>query len=270
MAIFDFHKFPFWKLLFIILAFISFGAAIYFYFSSKMIQNTDHVIFLSDTETQHVLNQDADHYYQTFHKVDLKVRKSKNLQDYLAKIAKSGCEGSEENKEKIIDCIEKVNKQLYNKRSDTVEGINIGSLLDLPWKIGFTCDKFYENGLPHTRGDVIVLNNLDIERRNMVEMCRLLIHEKVHVYQKSSYKEEFQKSLETKYEKTDKLRDAHNAPANPDIDAHIYRKKDDDTLMDSTYSKNPKHFRDVKFPNNDHTLEHPFESVAYSLENLYS
>lgn len=270
MKAFNIYNFPYWKLLLIALAFLSFGAAIYFYFSSKMVQNTENVIFLSDSETQNVLNEDADHYYQTFHKVDLKVRKSKNLEEYLAKIAKSGCEGTEENKEKILHCIEKVNKQLQDKRKDTVEGINIGTLLDLPWKFGFTCDKFYENGLPHTRGDVIILNNLDIERRNMMEMCRLLIHEKVHVYQKSIHKESFEKALEDKYEKTDKLRDKKNSPANPDIDSHIYRKKDDGTIMDSAYVNTPKHFRDVTFPNDDHTLEHPFETTAYHLENLYS
>ena len=35
----------------------------------------------------------------------------------------------------------------------------MGKLLDLKWKIGFICDKFYENGLPHTRGDTILINN---------------------------------------------------------------------------------------------------------------
>lgn len=258
-----------WKTLLLLLAFLSFGAASYFYFSSKAIQSTDNIIFLSNDETQDVLNNDADHYYQTFHSVDLKVRKSKNLQEYLGKISKSGCEGMEENKEKIVDCIEKVKKKLHSHRNETIEGVNIGVMLDLPWKFGFVCDNYYENGLPHTRGDVIILNNQDIQRRNIQEMCRLLIHEKVHIYQKTK-KEDFETSIKDKYEKTKDTRESETAPANPDIDAFTYKRKSDGEIMESKYNETPAHFRDIAFPKGDHTLEHPYETIAYTLESLYS
>jgi len=77
---------PVWKFIALLLAFLSFGAALYFFFSSKMIDSTDNIIFLPQEETQTVLNDDADHYYQTFHEKDLKVRKIKNVEEYLAKI----------------------------------------------------------------------------------------------------------------------------------------------------------------------------------------
>ena len=255
-----------WKLVCFTLAFLSFGAALYFWIKSKMVQNTDTVVFLKNSETQAILNEDADHYYQTFHKVDLKVRKSKNLQEYLEKIGNSGCEGTEDNKEKILYCIGKVNERLEPKRKETVEGIEIDKLLNLQWRIGFTCDKFYENGLPHTRDNVIILNNTDIQRRNIVEMCQLLIHEKVHVYQKT-HTQEFKEYLEEKFEKVEKKDKNKTIPANPDVDGFVYKEKKSGEVFNVKYKKNPEHFRDIT---GNHKKEHPNESVAYKLEKLYT
>lgn len=257
-----------WKRIVLGIAFLCFGAGLYFWVASRMIKNTKEVTFLSAEETQSVLNDDADHYYQTFHKTDLKVRKSKNLQDYLAKIAKSGCDGEEENKEKILDCIAKVNTRLETHRGTTVEGIDIGKLIDLSWRIGFTCDNFYESGLPHTRGDVIILNNQDIQRRNIVEMCQLLIHEKVHIYQKT-YTKDVDTHLKEHFDIVKARDENKEAPANPDIDNHVYKRKNDGKVMESTYNKKPTHFRDIQFPDGDHTMEHPLEQMAYQMEKLY-
>lgn len=257
-----------WKIVLFAIALLCFGAAMYFYVKSKMVANTEKIIFLTDSETQEVLNGDADHYYQTFNKVDLKVRKSKTMEDYLVKIANSGCFAMEENKEKIVDCIERVQTQLTPRRNEVIDGIQIGKLLDLEWRIGFTCDDIYESGLPHTRGNVIILNNLDIQRRTLEETCQLLIHEKVHVYQKT-YAEETNAHLTEHFDIVKKKSDNARVPANPDVDENIYKRKQDGKILESEYVKKPTHFRDVKFPDGDHTQEHPFEMTAYKLESLY-
>ena len=260
---------PLWKFIALFLAFLSFGAALYFFFSSKMIQSTDHINFLSQEEIQKVLNDNADHYYETFHEKDLKVRKIKNVEEYLAKISKSGCNASEEKKQKIIDCIGKINTKLHSKKKDSIDGVQLSKLLELPWNIGFVCDKSYENGLPHTRGNVIILNNKDVSTRNIPEICRLLIHEKVHIYQKE-YKEEFLAELLKEYELVDEIDKATtNIRANPDTDNFVYKRKSDSKVLKTTYRKNPTKFNDVQYPENDHSLEHPFEYVAYHVEKLY-
>ena len=255
-----------WKIALFVLAFLSFGAAMYFFLKSKMVKNTDQIIFLKSAETQEILNNDADHYYQSFNKTDLKLRKSKNLAEYLEKISDSGSEGGEENKEKIIDCIGRINKKL---QSGIKEGIDIQKFVEMDWRIGFTGDTFYENGLPHTRTNVIILNNSDIEKISITELCRLLIHEKVHVYQKT-YKTEFSKYLDENFEKTGKKGKSEDIPANPDTDKFIYKRKSTGEILQGRYREKPKHFRDIAFTDDDHTKEHPNESVAYALENLYS
>ena len=51
-------------------------------------------------------------------------------------------------------------------------------------KIGFVCNNNYENGLPHTRGDIIILNKNKFMINSDIKNMKTLIHEQVHVYQK--------------------------------------------------------------------------------------
>lgn len=259
----------FWKIGIFILAFLSFGAATYFFLKSKMVKNTDQITFLTSSETQAVLNDNADQYYQTFTKIDLKVRKCKSLKEYLARISNSGSEGEEENKEKIMDCINRINRKLDKTKGDKmISGVNMRTFLDMPWRIGFTGDTFYENGLPHTRNGVIIMNSRDIERKSITSMCRLLIHEKVHVYQKI-YQTEFAKYLEENYDRTEKEHNDITIPSNPDTDRFVYTEKATGQILQGKYRENPRHFRDIDFTDNDQRKEHPNESVAYALENLF-
>ena len=255
------------KIALFVLAFLSFGASMYFFLKSKMIKNTENIIFLTNSETQELLNRDADHYYQSFNKTDLKLRKSKSLAEYLEKISDSASEGGEENKEKIVDCIGRINKKL---QPGMKEGVDMRKFVEMEWRIGFTGNTFYENGLPHTRTNVIILNNQDIEKKSITDLCRLLIHEKVHVYQKT-YKKEFSKYVDQHFEIAgEKKKQPEDVPANPDTDKFIYKRKNTGEILQGRYREKPKHFRDIAFTDDDHTKEHPNEYVAYALENLYS
>ena len=98
-------------------------------------------------------------------------------------------------------------------------------------------------------------------------MCQLLIHEKVHIYQKS-YKGDIDTFLSQNFEIVREKPQDSGIPANPDVDNITY-KQSDGTVLESKYVKKPKHFRDIDFPNDDHTLEHPFEKMAYTVEKLF-
>lgn len=256
----------YWKWAVVFIAFLTFSAAIYYWIDARSLA-APVVIILSGDEMQSIINNDADHYYEKFHEVDYKVRNVTNKEEYLEKISKSGCDGDIEVAEKVKNCIEKIHTKLLPQQHETINGVQIGKLLKLTWKIGFTCDKYYENGLPHTRGDTIILNNRDVSRRNIDEVCKLLIHEKTHIYQKN---EDVSDYLDENYNVV-KRKDYSDTtmPANPDTDDFVYRDKQSNEILGGKYKKKPKHFRDVKFTHNDHTLEHPFESMAYKMESLY-
>jgi len=255
----------FLMILLIILAIVSFIVGIYYWlqFTSTKLSLT----FLTETETQTVLNNDADHYYDTFQKEDLKVRHVKSKQDYLGKISKSSCDGNIEIEEKITYCVEKLHTYMKQYTGQTIEGVTIDDLMKLPWKIGFICDKVYENGLPHTRGDVIILSNLHIQSLTIPEVCRLLLHEQTHVFQKKYGMTDY---LKTHYDTvTVHDKEKKRIPANPDTDGLVYKDKSNGTVFQGQYNKTPKFFRDITFTNGDHTMEHPFEYMAYQLEKLF-
>ena len=230
----------------------------------------NNVNFLTKEETQELLNKDADHYYERFQKDDLLVRGVKSKEDYLEKIANSACDGDVEVEEKITDCIGKLQKRMAQLKNETIEGISIEKMATLPWKIGFTCDKNYENGLPHTRGDVILLNNRDVQTRTISEVCRLLLHEQTHVYQKqismATYLGENYENINISESERKRI------PANPDTDLNVYKDKKDGTVYMGQYEEKPKHFRDIRFSGGDgkdSQYEHPYEKIAYAIEKIY-
>ena len=245
-----------------LLSIVCLVVALYFWYivSNPVIQ------ILTAAEIQKVISEDADNYYDKFHKKDLKVRQVDNKPGYLLKIAKSGCAPEGENRAKVEECIATVHAHLSKRRSETVHGIDINSFLNLPWKIGFTCDNNYENGLPHTRGDIIILNNADITKRSNRQVCRLLIHEKSHVYQKKRDMSLYMNANYTEVKRKDYTDES--VPANPDTNDTIYRCNETKEVLGGAYAENPTHFRDIVFTQDDHTLEHPFESIAYKMEKL--
>jgi hypothetical protein len=245
-----------------LLSIICLVVALYFWFlvSKPAIQ------ILTAAEIQNVISEDADHYYDKFHKKDFKVRDVDDKPGYLFKIAKSGCAPEGGNGLKVEECIATVHAHLSERRNETIHGIDMNSFLNLPWKIGFTRDNNYENGLPHTRGDVIILNNEDIAKRTHQEVCRLLIHEKSHVYQKKRDMSLYMKEKYTEVKRKDYTDES--VPANPDTNDTIYRCNETNEILGGTYAETPTHFRDVVFTLDDHTMEHPFESIAYKMEKL--
>jgi hypothetical protein len=248
------------------LSLVFFTAAVYFWIQS-MRSRASVIEILTAEEMQRVISEDADNYYDKFHRADYKVRKVKNKKSYLAKISKSGCSPDEEIVEKIKKCIDTVHELLLPRKNETIHGIKIETFLFLPWRIGFTCDKNYENGLPHTRGDVIILNTRDIQQRTIPEVCKLLIHEKSHVYQKLEDVSHYLKKNYTEIKQKDYKDEA--MPANPDTNDTVYKCNKTDTILGGKYAEHPTHFRDISFPRDDHSLEHPFESMAYKMEELY-
>lgn len=257
-----------WKIILFIIAFITFNYGIYIWFE-EYIKNNVHVHFLSKEETQAILNNDADHYYSRFQKNDLKARKVKSKKDYLAKIANSACDGDPEIEEKINFCVKRLKKRFESLKQETIEGVSIDKLSELPWNIGFTCDKSYENGLPHTRGDTIILNLRTVKKTTIDDLCRLLLHEQTHVYQKqidlSSYLKEEYDNMSISKEELAKI------PANPDTDLNTYRHKKTGEVFMAQYNDSPKYFRDVVFKSgkDDVTKEHPYEYMAYKMEEIF-
>ena len=188
-----------------------------------------------------------DNYYDSFSDLDLKARNVKSLDEYLRKI-RSVCFYSDDgvDKNKIIwRCIARASKDMV--KEDMVgkrKWIDMNKLRALPWKIAVTLGgSTYEYGFPHTRGDVIVVNEKDVKDDD--EFVDTLLHEQMHVYQKM-YPEDFQKYLDSEgFVRYCRRNLIQNVAANPDADAWVYMK--DGEVFVGQYSGRNINYRSVTF-----------------------
>ena len=231
--------------------------------------------YMTADELSAYLINDKDDYYKNFSNIDLKVRKVSNLEDYYNNIKKSCIHVDESNMNILNNCINIANNKLKKYKCIGFDG---NKCANLEWIIGLVKDKLYEEGYPHTRHNIIIIPSYLLNSKN--QLINTLIHEKIHVYQKT-YPEDIKKYLEingfTKYKlRTEYNNDSHgmdnigvntNIRSNPDMDKWIYKNKNGE-IMSTEYMDNPKSIMDVKtIPINDTKFEHPFEFMAYDITN---
>ena len=221
--------------------------------------------FLNNDTLYDFLIKDNDNYYKTFNKNDMIVRNINSINDYHKIIKQSVCNCSEVIKNKIIKCINLIDNKINNINYDYFNGEKFNKII---WKIGFIKGKLYEGGLPHTRNDIIILPIDYLESLDNITLTKLLIHEKIHVYQKL-YHDDIEKYLiKNNFNIINKI--IYNRRANPDMHNKIYMDKDNNIYY-SQYNNKPKNIMDVTYyPINNSLHEHPFEKMAYEISNLIS
>jgi hypothetical protein len=222
--------------------------------------------YMTAEQLSNYLINDNDDYYKNFSDLDLKVRNINNLEDYYNNIRKSCIDIDESNINILNNCIYKANNKL---RGYSCIGFDGNKCADIEWNIGLIKDKLYEEGYPHTRHNVIIIPSYLLNNKS--NLINTLIHEKIHVYQKT-YPEDIEKYLEangfTKYKlRNDFNNSGVNTRANPDMDKWIYKNKNGE-IMSTEYNDNPKSIMDVKtIPIDNTKFEHPFEFMAYDITN---
>jgi len=224
--------------------------------------NTSDIIFINKDDLTRILINDSDNYYKTFNKNDMIVRNINNMDEYYHMISNSTIDCTDDIKDKIIKYIFKIKDKFKNIDSYYMNGKKFNNII---WKIGLIKGKLYEGGLPHTRNDIIILPIEYLVSIDEKTFINLLIHEKIHVYQKL-YPDDMDKYL-IKNNFTVVNNMITNMRANPDMNNKIYKDKDNNMYY-SQYHDKPKNIMDVTFhPINNSLYEHPFEKMAYELSN---
>jgi hypothetical protein len=220
-------------------------------------------IYLTKSELEKTLINNKDKYYDNFNENDLRVRNIDNINEYY-NIIKNSCINISSNYSKILDNAITIANQKINKIK--INGFDGNKAMKIQWIIGIFKGKDYEYGLPHTRNFIILLPESILKNTNSI--VRILIHEKIHIYQKM-YPDDIKIWLKyngfIKYKIKNKK---DNIRSNPDVDNYIYKNSQDQILM-SVYNELPFTINDVKYyPINDYKYEHPFEYMAYTLEYI--
>ena len=215
--------------------------------------------FLNKTELYDLLYNN-DMYYNTFTSYDMKVRNIISIYDYKEIIRDSVSEFTNEEQNIISNAITIANNRLTKINLPWFDGIKAANL---PWILGIVNNNKYEEGLPHTVNDTIILGRKynDI---NIMMLVSTLIHEKVHIYQKK-YNKDYMK-----YIKDNNFivieNNNNNIRANPDTyyDPYIYMKNN--IMYKMEYKASPKSIGDTIQMNQYY--EHPLETMAIEISKI--
>ena len=218
----------------------------YFVYSSSIIETfkDDTNIYLTQEETINFIRNDNDKFISSLSPFDLEARDVRSPQEYMNKIINDCYNFTDSQKTKLNNC-SKIARNFFDN--------------NYVWKFALIGD-VYEEGIPHTRTDIIFLSP-KIFNYNETDLITILIHESIHIYQRYN-KTEMNKYLKDKSYSVSRRRDSEPfIRANPDLDEYIYKDKNGDELLYLYKSSMPNGINDI-IPNKN---EHPFETMAYEI-----
>jgi hypothetical protein len=136
--------------------------------------------------------------------------------------------------------------------------------------------KEYEEGLPHTRDNIIFVSK-NVLKYDELNLTNTLIHEKIHIYQRynSNIFDKIIKDMRLLEIDKKAYKSAKYIRSNPDTNNKIYYAAanaamvSDANVMVCLYrNDNPNSINDVIHKN--YSMEHPYEKIAYEIaENYY-
>jgi len=239
--------------IFLIITLIFFLIIYYFYKEDNNIDNfeqNNNIKFMNKIETQKFINNDEDNYIKNLSLYDLRARKVKTNEEYKKIVIDNCLDFNDIQKNKIIFCANKA-QDFFNN--------------NINWNFALISN-IYEEGMPHTRKDIIFLSP-NIFNNNDDELIKTLIHESVHIYQRYN-KDIIKKYLnENNYFISRLRKNIHLIRANPDLDEYIYKDNNNNELIAYYTNEYPNGINDITIKN--YSFEHPFEKMAYEIGEKY-
>jgi len=228
------------------------------------------VIFFTKSQTRNFILADKDKFIASLDKANCLARQVATPAEYRSLAAQAAVSFSAEEQKRLRRAVSLAAGALEKMSPAYLAqcGIDKSRMQTLlgTWTLAKTRDSDVEMGMPHTRERVIFLSGAYLARygsNNMVKMTRTLIHEFMHIYQRT---------FATLY--TDFLRqngwvrvpyNENDLRINPDLDKQVWKRRDDKRLYMAQFTtpQNPKNLKDVRL--SESRYEHPFEWYAYKL-----
>ncbi len=213
--------------------------------------------FITKSEFSSIIQEDKDGFIDGLTDIDLYARKVVDKQQYKDIAMQLTYDFNRKEIKRIKDIVNSIpSKDLSHFGIDKNKWDNI--------QLKFAKSE-YEDGYPHTRGDVIVLNSRSMSRTDD-ELRDTIIHEKVHIYQKM-YPDDIKAYLDKAGFRIARMRGAYPlARANPDLDEYVYADKDGNIHISEYTSNMPSGIWDIT---GSSEMEHPLEMMAYQIAKQY-
>ena len=249
-------------------------------------KNEEHLYYMSYEETVRFLESDEDRYVANLSPIDLYARKVSSKEEYINIIKGEATHFNKGDKLMLDKCTKKADELLRNININTISSesnldyskyLNYKDIANIKWVFAITRNDNggkYEDGLSHTRKHIIFLSQ-DVLNYSEDEIIKLLIHEKIHIYQRYNeasfktiiYNMGYAESTDSQAISQDKLKYVRS---NPDVNNKIYKNLHTGELMICLYSSDkPKNINDIIIEN--YAMEHPYEKIAYEIsEHIYN
>jgi hypothetical protein len=248
--------------------------------------NDKHLNYMSYEETVQFLERDVDRYVAKLSQLDLYARKVSSKEEYINIIKGEATHFNKGDKLILDKCTKKADELLRNININTISSesnldyskyLNYKDIANIKWILAITRNDNggkYEDGLSHTRKNTIFLSQ-DVLNYSEDEIIKLLIHEKIHIYQRQNealfktiiYNMGYVEISPNNEISSDKLKYVRS---NPDVNNKIYKNVHTGELMICLYSSDkPKNINDIIIQN--FSMEHPYEKIAYEIsEHIYN
>jgi hypothetical protein len=232
-------------------------------------RSREHIEFLTREETRRFLLGDFDQYVRSLTEYDLAARRSTTFDEYRSAAAEASVDFGAEDKRMLSLAAQMADRFFLSLDGPKrVPGLEPHIVSALPWTFAKTVGKAYEDGLPHTRTEIIFLTNAHVNTQtDLTILTRLLIHEKIHVYQRYYPKhiEEYLTSINCQPHSERRVHPF--VRANPDVNKWVYVCADAPALTMYEYAgPRPARISDIKHASQ---MEHPYEDMAYTVSALY-
>ncbi len=226
-------------------------------------------IFMTKEETSSFFKDDSDNYVKDMSDLDIRALKSKSKDDYTNKIIQDTRDFTSSEKSILIKaCGEADSFFKSNKFKNEFPDINGELLSNLGWVLSKTEGRHYEAGYPHTRENIIFITPDVINHK---EVTRIMIHEKVHVFERL-YPNEVKKWMDKKgYKPYKKFKDYPMGRSNPDLNGIVYLDPEGNETLAQFKNHSPSGIDDSVYPGGkDWKYEHPYETLAYTIDYFYA
>ena len=240
--------------------------------SEPYVSIEDHIHYMTYPETAKFLKEDKDQYVGELTSLDLYARKVRTSKEYIENIIKTAISFTEEEKTMLTKCAKTADEFFLSMNFADYKLMNNLDIANIPWIFALTYrnDAFeYEEGLPHTRGNVIFLSKY-VLKYGETDLTNTLIHEKIHIYQRYN-PELFAKIMASmNYALLDVSKQPYRRfiRSNPDTNKQVYYDITTNKEMVCLYrSDTPSGINDIV--KNNFALEHPYEKIAYEVAGYY-
>lgn len=224
-----------------------------------------HIAFLTASDTANFLLSDADTYSFNLSPLDLHARHAASYQEYQEASARSARSFTPSEVFILTKAAKRADGIIKNMRLEGCPSFS-DNLMKIPWVFASTEGSTYEDGLPHTRLNIIFLSSVTMSRlaADEKELVRTLIHEKIHIQQRLHPIETLALLKERGYIQWKERKGIPRIRANPDLDQWVYIDPATNKEMAAYYtSDTPSSISDISLTSVNY--EHPYEAIAYEV-----